>query len=404
MKNTFKKWIAFTCFLIFITCCLGPSISGNVEKSRNLVIENDDFDDIIEDWMAHAHFPGLVCGIIKNNKTVWSKGYGYADIGIGPFFKKNVTTETVFPMGSITKSITATAMMQLVENESYDIDLDDNVSKWLPFDLKNPRYPETNITTRMLLAHQSSIKPLGLILKLFTQVVKNPLGWLERYLEKQSSWLDYAPGENVTYASIDTNIVGYVLENITNKTFSDYCQENIFEPLKMYNTSFYLSDYDKSQLVRQYVWYKVFYLRIPFIKAGEFLFAGGGARSTLDDMSHYLIMHTSGGVYDGVRILTEESVEEMHTAQYPDSLDYGHHHGLGWYFINYSENETIGGHDGTHLGAYAIMKMRYSDRVGILYFYNQHSYLDSVFHTTPNEEKEAVKGIREALFDKADGL
>ena len=243
---------------------------------------------------------------------------------------------------------------------------------------------------------------MGYFVSVYSLYVKNHINWLEKYLKKPSSWFDYAPGENVFYASIDINILGYVIENITGQTYSDYCQEHIFKPLNMTNTSFYLSDFNIAQLVRQYVWLKVIYIQVPIMKITKSMFPAGGIRSNIDDMSHFLIMHTNGGIYNGVRILNESSVEEMHRAQYPESLDEGHNHGLGWYFMNYSDGEIYGGHDGVHLGTYTVMKMRYSDEVGILFFYNQHSYILGFLHNTPDIEKEARKGIREALFEKAE--
>ena len=358
----------------------------------------DDFDSKIESLMELGHMPSLVACIVKNNTTVWSKGYGYADLRI--LHKRKTTNDTVYPMGSISKSFAAIAIMQL--NETGLIGLDDNISQYLPFDLKNPKFPEINITARMLLAHQSSIKTMGLFISVYCQIVKAPLDWLERYFKKLNSWLDYAPGENATYGSLDINILGYVIENITQQPYADYCQENIFEPLNMTNTSFYLSDFNNNQLVRQYVWFKVMYLPLPFLYVSEIWFPGGGVRSTITDMSHYLIMHTSGGIYNGVRILSEKSVEEMHRAQYPNSYDEGHNHGLGWYMITDQENETYGGHSGAHLGAYAIMRMRYSDKVGVMFFFNQHSYILGHLKRTPSEEKEAIKEIKKVLFEKSD--
>ncbi len=401
MKNTFKKGLTVTLIFIFIGTSFTSNVSGTIEKTNYLsIIKSDDFDSKIEGYMELGHFPGLVACIVKNNTVAWSKGYGYADIR--PLHRRNATTDTIFPMASISKSVAATAIIQL--NETDLISLDENISKFLPFDLKNPRFPEVNITARMLLAHQSSLKKMGFFVSVYSLYVKNHINWIEKYLKKPSSWFDYAPGKNVFYASVDINILGYVIENITGQTYSDYCQEHIFEPLNMKNTSFYLSDYNKAQLVRQYAWFKFFYLRVPFINVTEIMFPGGGLRSTINDMSHFLIMHTSGGTYNGVRILNESSVEIMHSAQYPETLDEGHYHGLGWYFKNFSDGETYGGHDGTHLGAYAIMKMRYSDKVGILFFYNQHSYLLGLLHKLQPEEKEAANGIREALFEKADEL
>jgi len=386
---------------IFIGGSIVSSVSGIIANANcESIINYDDFDSKIENLMKLGHFPSSAACIVKNNTMVWSKGYGYSDLS--PLHKRKTTTDTVYPMGSISKSIAATAVMQL--NETGLIGLDDNISKYLPFDLKNPNYPNVNITARMILAHQSSINNTGLFYSGYCQLVKAPIKWLKNYLKKPNSWCDYAPGENVTYASIDINILGFVMEQATGQSYSDYCQEHIFKPLQMKNTSFYLSDFNKNQLTRQYVWIKGLYLRIPFIKVSEIFFPGGGLRSTITDMSHYLIMHTSGGTYKGVRILNESSVEEMHCAQYPDTLDEGFYHGLGWFFKNFSDGETYGGHDGIHLGTYAVMKMRYSDKVGILYFYNQCSFLLTFMHKVPLEEKEVVREIKKVLFEKAEEL
>lgn len=406
IKKIAVKGIVIGLIFLFIGGSIVPNISGIVAYAINVsFINSEDFDTKIENLMKLGHFPGLVVCIVRNDTLLFSDGYGYADIR--PLHKRETTNDTVFPMGSISKSIAATAIMQL--NETGLIGLDDNVSEYLPFDLKNPKYPDVNITPRMLLAHQSSIKIMGLLYHYIAldKFVKDPLKWLERYFKRPTSWCDYAPGKNVKYATTDINILGYVVENITDQTYSDYCQENIFKPLKMYNTSFFLSDFNKNQMARQYVWFKGLYLPIRFIEISELMFPGGGLRSSIGDMSHFLIMHTSGGVYDGVRILSEKSVEEMHKTQYPESYDGKCLHGLGWY-QHTEDNVTYGGHSGTHIGAYAVMEMKYacnySDQVGVMFFYNQHPYIRTHFMGVPPKEEEAKKEIKKALYEKVDEL
>jgi CubicO group peptidase (beta-lactamase class C family) len=149
-----------------------------ISKQENRCIKNfnsDDFDDKIRGFMELGHFPSLVTCIVKNNTLTWSKGYGNSKIGF--LFNKEVTTDTVFPMASISKSVAATAIMKL--NEIGLISLDDKVSKYLPFDLKNPRYPDIKITPRMLLYHQSIINNPGQFSILNNDFIKNPLGHLE---------------------------------------------------------------------------------------------------------------------------------------------------------------------------------------------------------------------------------
>ena len=103
--------------------------------------------------MNLAHMQSVSACIIKNNTIKWSGNYGFSN----RLLLEKPTINTNYMAGSISKTITAIAIMQLYENESYDFDLDDNVSKWLPFDIKNPTYPDVNITFRMLLSHQSSL-------------------------------------------------------------------------------------------------------------------------------------------------------------------------------------------------------------------------------------------------------
>jgi len=392
---------------LLILCLILSSafvVIGTKESINNEIA--DDFDSRIENLMRHGHMPSLVTCIVKNNTVVWSKGYGYYDY----YNQKNATVDIAYPIASVTKSVTATAIMQIIENESYDVNLDDNVSEYLTFDLKNPKYPDVNITFRMLLAHQSSLGDTTIKFIFLFILLKIPfnLNMFKSYLVKgglfyeSEVWNDYRPGEGVCYTPQGTDILGYLVEQITNQPYTDYCQEHIFEPLKMYNTSFYFSDYDKEQLARLYIWIAGFYLKRPYIQPSNH--AGGGLKTTISDFTHFLIMHTSGGVYDGVRILSEESVEEMHRAQYPGYYDDEIFlHGFGWY-QHISDGETYGGHGGNFEGARAEMRMRYSDKVGILYFWNQNSFLLMQLKRMRPEEREVRKEIEKALFEKADEL
>jgi len=407
MRRIFVKGTVFAIVIFFTGVNILPNFSEALENTNQLSnIISDDFDSKIEENMKKGHMPSLVACIIKNNTTVWSKGYGY----YAYYTKKTASVDIVYPIASVTKSVTATAIMQIIENESYDIDLDDNVSEYLPFDLKNPKYPDVNITCRMLLAHQSSLGDSTLRFIFLFTILKIPfnLNTFKNYLikgglfHKSDVWNDYRPGEGVCYSTQGIDILGLLVEQITKQSFSDYCQEHIFKPLKMYNTSFCFSDYNREQLARLYVWMAGFYLKLPYIESSNF--AGAGLKTTISDFSHFLIMHTSGGMYDGARILSEESVEEMHRAQYPGYYDDKVFlHGLGWYQTTL-DNETYGGHGGNFGGARAEMRMRYSDRVGILFFWNQNSFLRMHLGHTRPEAREARKNIEKALFEKAEEL
>ncbi|MFW6173838.1 MAG: serine hydrolase domain-containing protein, partial [Elusimicrobiota bacterium] len=296
MKKALINGIVVVLASIFIGGSIVPGISGIVANTSNVsIINTDDFDSEIEEIMKKGHMPSLVACIIKDNITAWSKGYGYYDY----YNKKKTTVNIVYPIASITKSVTATAIMQIIENESYDIELDDNVSEYLPFELKNPKYPEVNITYRMLLAHQSSLSDTTIRFIFLFMILKIPfnLNTYRHYLVEgglfynSKVWNEYRPGEGVCYTIQGTDILRLLIEQITNQSYTDYCQEHIFEPLKMYNTSFYFSDYDKEQLAHLYIWMAGFYFKCPYIQPNTY--TGGALKTTMSDFSHFLIMHTS---------------------------------------------------------------------------------------------------------------
>lgn len=395
MNHNKEKILFFGIVLIILIGNISPIISGlegNIlNKSET---KFDDFDSKIEEYMKMGKMPSLVCCIIKNNTTVWSDAYGYRD-----YYKRIETTiDTVYPIASVTKSITATAIMKL--KESGLIGLDDNVSKYLGFDLKNPNYPEVNITFRMLLAHDSSIADAIFSYSAIFYFLNYPLEKIDEYLlpggllYNPLVWNTYMPGTCCWYSTINTEILGYLVSCITNQSYVKYCQDNIFVPLGMYNTSFYFSDYTNEQLTNLYRYFLGFYIRMPRLEAN---YAGGGLKTTISDFSHYLTMLTSRGVYNGVRILSKDSVDEMQSIQYPGHYDEGYLHGFGWY-----RNDTHGGHGGSAIGGRAEMRMRYSDRAAVAYFWNQNSFMLLHLNSTPDKQKNAADLIETALFKKAD--
>ena len=103
--------------------------------------------------MVEGGHPGLAARIIKNGRVVWSRTYGLALVDPAV----PVTDDTLFMLGSVSKTITAVAVLQLWE-DGYIIDLDDDVNEYLPFPVVNPHFPEVPITFRMLLTFTSGIK------------------------------------------------------------------------------------------------------------------------------------------------------------------------------------------------------------------------------------------------------
>ena len=116
-------------------------------------------DSIILAYKNSLSIPGIATLIIKDNEVVWNKNYGYRNLQ----YQLPVEDSTIFLMVSISKTILATAVMQLWENGM--IDLEKNINNYLPsgFTVENPRFPSDTITVKMLLTHTSSILDNGTI-------------------------------------------------------------------------------------------------------------------------------------------------------------------------------------------------------------------------------------------------
>jgi CubicO group peptidase (beta-lactamase class C family) len=407
MNNKIDKKLLIICITtILLFGSIFTPITGQIihdramPKEKASVADDLDFDQKINLLMKLGHMPSLSVCVIKNNSVVWSKGYGFYDINN----KKKATDSTIYPIGSITKTITATAIMQLYEKGYFD--LDDNVSKYLPFDLKNPYYPKVNITFRMLLAHQSSLSSrLGL--SIYFSYLNYPHSWLKEYLLPNGHiyspkiWLKTPPGEGVCYSSTNMEVCAYLVEQMTHQPFDEYCEEHIFQPLDMKNTSWHLANFDINKIAVPYVWRAGIYIKFPIFE--YHCYGCGGIWANVLDLSHYLIAYMNDGVYNGTRILKEETVELIETPQYPNSYDGNARYGLGWYFWNDSDGKLYGGHEGEYPGSYAVMIRCISDNTGIIFFFNQFQMFSfNLLHHLSRMDKYVKSQIEKLLFEKAD--
>ena len=222
-----KKILIVNIGAVFITLLIISSATAT--NITNINEENDDenFDEKIEELMKKAHMPSLVGCIVKNNTTVWSNAYGKYR-----FYRNKIASEDIiYAIGCITKSFTATAIMQL--NESGLIGLDDNISEYLNFNLKNPDYLAVNITFRMILTHQSSLTETNDRFNIIFYWLKKPLEQMGEYFVKggkyyhESIWNDYPPGQGAYYSSPGYYILGYIIERITGQTLEEYYKNNI---------------------------------------------------------------------------------------------------------------------------------------------------------------------------------
>ena len=385
MKLLKIKLIAILIILLFILTSI-PVNGRNNSNIFNLVNNDSNSNDKIFDLkmkilMRMGNCPSISACIIKNDSVVWSKGYGLYNLKE----KKVPSNDTIYMLGSTTKPITATAIMILYEDGI--IDLDEDVNNWLSFNLRNPNYPDTPLTFRMLLLHSTGLADYSLYhLRGFLDLIKTfpsseKLGdWIKQVFVpggeyyRPDYWRDCEPGTEAHYSNFGFAILGYLIEQVSNQTLDDFCQENIFQPLKMYNTSFHPDRLDESQLAVPYINRLGRFMPLPQYDPEGFA-AIGGLRTTVEDLSHFLIAHMNNGEYDGVRVLENETVEEMHKIVLTNNENKILKHrrrsyGLGWFSSKWFGDRTEG-HGGMCPGFVSAMVFNRTSKVGFIMCSNQ---------------------------------
>ena len=117
-------------------------------------VPRTELDTAFRQLLMDVPVVGIGAGIVKGDRLVWSGAYGMADIGE----PRAVTASTIFHMGSVSKTLTAAALMRLWQDGRFQ--LDDDINRYLSFPVRNPRFPDRPITFRMLLTHTSSISEI----------------------------------------------------------------------------------------------------------------------------------------------------------------------------------------------------------------------------------------------------
>lgn len=274
-----------------------------------------------------------VVGICKGKES-FSYYEGLSD------FDRNIPIDsnTKYRVASVSKSVTAIALMQLWQQGYFD--LDDDVSTHLGFSLRNPYFPDVAITYRMLLSHTASLNdgnPYEAFLSdTYTQ---NPPPSLWELLSPSGSFyhssmfLNQRPGTYFQYSNIAYGVIGTLIERISGKRFDVYCKEKIFQPLGI-EASFNIQDFSNINQVAtiyryiggNWVAQADHYaglmppprdLSAYVIGSNGLIFAPqGGLRISAKDLGILGLLMLNKGIYKGQRTLNAQTVELMMSPQW----------------------------------------------------------------------------------------
>ncbi|MEP6620244.1 MAG: serine hydrolase domain-containing protein [bacterium] len=243
---------------------------------------------------------GTVILVVKDGKVLFTKGYGFADVN----GRTPVTDATLFRIGSVSKTFTWTAVMQLVEQGK--IDLDRDVNTYIDFALPAPFGKP--VTMRNLLTHTAGFEESIKDLFVAAPTDMTPLGV---YLKTHVPHQIFPPGTTPAYSNYGATLAGYVVQRVSGMPFNDYINAHIFQPLGMTAATFAqpLPTALAPQMSSGYA------LASGKAKAYELVQAwpAGSMAVSADAMSHFMIAHLEDGQYAGARILKPATVREMHS-------------------------------------------------------------------------------------------
>ena len=403
----------------------------------NSSLNEEELIQLIQSLMDTHLIPGLSISIVKDDNIVWEKHLGYANIEE----QIPVNENTMFILSSVSKTIAATALLQLYELGLFE--LDDNINSYLPFPVNHPDYLNTPITFKMLLAHTSGIKDQWSVMTYYDGDSNLELGYyLEEYLTPNGEfysangcYTNSEPGTNYRYSNNGAALIGLLVEEISNQPFNEYCNQHIFEPLLMDNAFWFLSEienlnqvalpyelsgnsgntcydigcgvYDESNPCfcdSECVYYNDCcsdydevcgengtgsneVLLTPQNHYGYSDYPSGQLRTTSNNLAKFMSAYINNGIYNNVRILNAETIELIKMISYPnvDSQQ-----GLIWYYKN-QNGRILFGHNGGDIGSSTEMFISFSNNIGVILLSNSSNY-------------NAIIQIENAVFDFAEQI
>jgi CubicO group peptidase (beta-lactamase class C family) len=282
-------------------------------------------DAYIEEQMGHLHIPGLSLAIVEGDRIAHLRGFGRAHPnGVAPDHR------TPFFIGSLTKSFTALAVMQLVE--AGKVDLDAPVQRYLPWFRVSDPQASTQITVRHLLYQTSGI-PGSRGLADLGNLDGRP-GATERQVRALAGVkLNHPVGSKFEYNNTNYNILGLIIESVSGESYAAYIQKHIFSPLEMGHSYHSKVDAQQNGLATGHRYWFGFPIPTTNLITPLASLPSGQLISCAEDMAHYLIANLNDGSYRGTQILSAAGMADLHrgVAEIREmGLSIGHY-GMGWW-------------------------------------------------------------------------
>ena len=338
---------------------------------------------------------GFSMALIDKNGIYWSESHGFADIDA----ERPMSIDSVMNVASISKTVTGTSLMLLVEQGKLDLDRD--VNDYLPFKVENPHFPGTSISTRQLLTHTSSIVDRGELY--FSETVyfpgtDNPISlgnFVQKYASPSGEYFDpenfapYPPGGERRYSNVAYGLAGYLVEVLSGQPLNEFSAERIFEPLGMQTTGWMLAEVDTHNHAALYEWGENGHALVEWY--GLATWPDGGMRTSVRDLSHFFAAMINGGEFEETRIVDGHTLEVMFQPQVAE--ENGYRQAISWIYVDDMAGDTVVGHSGGDPGVNTHAYFYPATGRGVILLINTSSDVDSF--------NDAVTALRRALLDAA---
>ena len=283
-----------------------------------------------ERTMKKHKVPGAGVNVALNGKSIYSKGFGWRDVEK----KLSIDEDTVFGIGSITKSFTGVAIMQLVDQGKLSVD--DLVVKYLPEFKIGKESAEKRMTIHHFLTHTAGIPPLPSLTRAMVRSMREDPAVMEgeqgeklkalipidtdldlmEYIAEQDVRLLGYPGEYFSYSNDCYALLGSIIQRVSGEAYEEYVINHILKPLGMTRSVFDKNDVLKMENVatlyaskkikrKDSVYASPLWIESPAMSAAGFM------KSTTKDMLRYMDIFRTGGTCDGVRIISEASLSRI---------------------------------------------------------------------------------------------
>jgi teichoic acid D-alanine hydrolase len=301
-----------------VTSAVDSKVQGSIEKKEGTKIDYASISRKLDQYLVEKQFNGTVL-VADKERVILNKGYGYADVQN----KIENTPQTKYRIGSITKTVVATSILQLQEQGKLNIQ--DNVNKYIPSFPANK-----NITVYHLLTHTSGLPQSGKG-KVNAASRIHLINWIG------SQKLKFPPGTGWNYTDYNYMVLAYIIENITKRPLGDYVKENIFAKAEMHESGMGNMVPGDRNFTKGYV--KKDQALVPAQPLNmAWLYGCGEMYTTVGDMKKL-----DEAILNG-KLLSEKSIQTMFTPSQEKNYafsfyinpDYFHNHGVvsGWNTFN----------------------------------------------------------------------